>query len=304
MKSRFIFVAASGLALAAAFLIVLTTGAPATAAPPSGLVKPVVSPAIKHDVSMPLRQLVQPAQPQAPLAPDATNRLLPNKALDPKFVQGLKEQGVDLSQYIQSQQIADSVIQNQIGVPYAPNAMPPASKNFEGVNNINGVLPPDTNGTIGYDPITSKKYYMQWVNKSYAIWDVTNTPTMVVSPTNGNALWTGFGGACETSNDGDPIVLYDQLANRWLASQFALPNYPSGPYYQCIAISQSGDPTGAWYRYAFVASATKMNDYPHFGIWPDAYYMTVNQFTGGSTGEAPASSPSIDPGCSTACRRI
>lgn len=281
MKSRFVYVAALGLALVAALLVVLTNGAPATAAPDR--LQPVVTTNLKHDTSAPLKELAQRSQPQAPLSPDAINRVLPNKMLDPKFRQDLKEQGIDLPEYIQSQQIVDPIVQEQIGVPYAPSAMPPTLKNFEGVDNVNGVLPPDTVGDIGYDPATAKKYYMQWVNLAYAIWDVTNTPTVVVSSTNGNVLWTGFGGACETSNDGDPIVLFDQLANRWLASQFALPNYPSGPYYQCIAISQTADPTGAWHRYAFVASNTKMNDYPHFGVWPDAYYMTVNQFTGGSS---------------------
>ncbi|MGD9093705.1 MAG: carboxypeptidase regulatory-like domain-containing protein, partial [Anaerolineales bacterium] len=76
-----------------------------------------------------------------------------------------------------------------------------------------------------------------------------------------------------------PIVLYDHLADRWFISQFGLPNYPNGPFYQCIAVSQTGDPTGAWHRYAFVVSDTKLNDYPHFGVWPDGYYMTINQFT-------------------------
>jgi hypothetical protein len=54
-----------------------------------------------------------------------------------------------------------------------------------------------------------------------------------------------------------------------LASQFSV----SGPFYQCIAISQSADPTGPWYRYAFLISNTKMNDYPKFGVWPDGYYV-------------------------------
>ena len=71
-----------------------------------------------------------------------------------------------------------------------------------------------------------------------------------------------------------------------MMSQFALPNYPSGPFYQCIAVSQTGDPTGAWYRYAFQISATKLNDYPHFGVWPDGYYMSVNQFVGNTWGGA------------------
>jgi hypothetical protein len=107
-------------------------------------------------------------------------------------------------------------------------------------------------------------------------------------PAAGNTLWTGFGGVCSTSNDGDPIVQYDHLADRWMMSQFALPNYPSGPFYECIAVSQTGDPTGAWYRYEFQISATKMNDYPHLGVWPDGYYMSVNQFVGTTWGGAGA----------------
>jgi hypothetical protein len=171
----------------------------------------------------------------------------------------------------------------QLNVEF-PN-MPAATVNFDGVSNRNGVLPPDTQGDIGYDPATGKKYYIQWVNLSYQIWDVTNSTAIVsvLGPANGSTLWNGFGGACETTNDGDPITLFDPLAKRWLMSQFALPyGVYSGPYYQCIAISQSADPTGAWYRYEFEVHATKMNDYPKFGVWPDAYYMTVNQFQNGS----------------------
>ncbi len=164
--------------------------------------------------------------------------------------------------------------------------MPATDFNFEGVNNVNGVLPPDTNGDIGYDPATGKKYYFQWVNLSYAIWDVTtNPPTLVLGPVNGNTMWSGFGGICETHNDGDPIVLYDPLANRWMISQFAL-DFGTPDFHQCIAVSETGDPTGAWYRYDFQISTTKMNDYPHFGVWPDGYYMSINQFDAATFGWA------------------
>jgi hypothetical protein len=61
-------------------------------------------------------------------------------------------------------------------------------------------------------------------------------------------------------------------------TQFALPNYPRGPFYECIAVSQTPDPTGAWYRYEFLISNSKLNDYPKFGVWPDGYYMSINQF--------------------------
>ena len=158
-------------------------------------------------------------------------------------------------------------------------SMPGLEFNFEGLPSRNNVLPPDTNGDVG------PNHYVQWVNLSLAIWELDrdlHTATLVYGPVNGNTLWAGFGGACQTSNDGDPIVLYDHLADRWLISQFALPYYPSGPFYQCIAVSQTGDPTGAWYRYSYEweddGGHPVMNDYPHFGVWPDAYYLTVNQF--------------------------
>lgn len=145
-------------------------------------------------------------------------------------------------------------------------------QNFDGLNNVNAVLPPDTNGDVG------PNHYMQWINVSFAIY--SKTGTLLYGPAAGNTLWSGFGGPCEITNHGDPIVQYDHLADRWMVSQFALPNYPSGPFYQCIAVSQTGNPMGAWYRYAFQISATKLNDYPHFGVWPDGYYMSVNQFVG------------------------
>jgi hypothetical protein len=156
---------------------------------------------------------------------------------------------------------------------YAPN-MPNPLVNFEAIHNTYGVQPPDTEGDVG------PNHYVQWVNLGFQIWDKNGNS--LYGPANGNTLWTGFGGACQSTNDGDPIALYDSLADRWLMSQFALPNYPNGPFYQCIAISQTADPTGAWYRYAYQIPVNKMNDYPKFGVWPDAYYLTVNQFNGGT----------------------
>ena len=153
--------------------------------------------------------------------------------------------------------------------PAAGSAITPRAS-FEGIGNTAGVLPPDTNGDVG------PNHYIQWVNLSFAIFRKSDG-AVLYGPANGKTLWQGFGGPCETRNDGDPIVLYDEISDRWLMSQFALPNYPQGPYYQCIAVSTSGDPTGTWNRYAY--SFSKLNDYPKFGVWPDGYYMTMNQFT-------------------------
>src|SRR5262249_57975173 len=85
---------------------------------------------------------------------------------------------------------------------------------------------------------------------------------------------------CATTNRGDPIVLYDALADRWLLSQFAFnpgPS-PSAPFLECLAVSTGPDPTGSFHRYAFLFP--KFNDYPQLRVWPDGYYMTSNQFVG------------------------
>ena len=148
--------------------------------------------------------------------------------------------------------------------------MPSTARNFEGIDNTYNVLPPDTNGAVG------PNNYVQVVNLGFQIWDKSGNS--LYGPADINTIWSGFGGECQSENDGDPVVLYDQLADRWIISQFALgPSY-TGPYYQCVAVSQTGDPTGAWYRYAFPYSNTIMNDYPKLAVWPDGYYMSANQF--------------------------
>ncbi|HSG68353.1 MAG TPA: GEVED domain-containing protein, partial [Bacteroidales bacterium] len=117
-------------------------------------------------------------------------------------------------------------------------------------------------------------HYFQMVNLAFEIFDKNGNS--LYGPADNITLWNGFSGPWSSTNDGDPIVLYDEYADRWIASQFALPNYPSGPFYELIAVSETGDPTGAWYRYAYAFD--NMPDYPKFGVWPDGYYFTINQF--------------------------
>jgi uncharacterized repeat protein (TIGR01451 family) len=88
-------------------------------------------------------------------------------------------------------------------------------------------------------------------------------------------VWNGFSAPCGGS---DVIVLYDRAADRWFVSQFGRQNSnPPLNWYQCFAISQTPDPTGPYYRYAFLIDPDEFNDYPKFGIWPDAYYMTADR---------------------------
>jgi hypothetical protein len=229
--------------------------------------QPVVGQAVFHDQSLPLSQLAL-REAQRAIGTE-TPGLLPEEILNPRMPK------VFNSAPNGQAQVVDGALQTHA----ASGSMPAPLENFDGVNNINAVLPPDTQGDIGYDPASGRKFYVQWVNLSFEIWDVTATPTRVLGPVAGNTLWQGFGGACELTNNGDVITLYDSLAQRWLMSQFSIQQ----PFYQCIAISTTADPTGSWYRYAFLTSNDLMNDYPHFGVWPDGYYLTINQFLNKAT---------------------
>src|SRR4030095_7093065 len=91
----------------------------------------------------------------------------------------------------------------------------------------------------------------------------------------------GVSPACANTNAGDPVVLYDPLADRWLLSQFCTVANPNN--HQLIAISKTSHPAGAYYLYDFMMPNNKFNDYPKFGVWTDAYYMTDNQFNQAGT---------------------
>ncbi len=140
---------------------------------------------------------------------------------------------------------------------------------FQGIS-YTGLIPPDPNGDVG------PNHYVQSVNSSFAVWNKTGT--LLYGPAANSTIFTGFGGACENATDFDPIILYDNLADRWVITYVV-----SGPpYYQCIAVSQTSNPTGSWYRYAYNWITNKFNDYPKLGVWPDGYYLSVNHFGGGS----------------------
>ncbi len=163
-------------------------------------------------------------------------------------------------------QISDPVRQAGFGPgPAQPLALTPLL-NFAGVNNLDGLYPPDTTGDVG------KNNYVQWVNGHFQIFNKSGVS--LYGPVPGNTLWSGFGGPCQTTNDGDIQVLYDLLADRWVMAQFAV----EVPYGECVAVSTTPDPTGSYYRYFFQLSTTVFYDYPKLGLWPDGYYLTDNRF--------------------------
>ena len=210
---------------------------------------PAIRPAARQDTSAPLAKLPQ-------LPPQAVGAVLGRKMLPYR----VGSEGP----------VGDEALQDSEAPSGEPSA-PAVLGSFEGIANVNSVLPPDPTGDV------SPYHYVQMVNLSFAVY--SRSGALLYGPAATNTLWQGFGGPCETTNDGDPIVLYDHLADRWILTQFALPNFPSGPFYECIAVSQTGNPLGAYHRYQFLISNTKLDDYPKFGVWPDGYYMSVNQFT-------------------------
>jgi hypothetical protein len=157
-----------------------------------------------------------------------------------------------------------------------PEEFTSASPDFDGIG-YTALVPPDTNGDVG------PRNYIQMVNSRFEIFNKQGVS--LAGPSNISSLWSaaGFPGPCATRNDGDPVVVYDNLADRWLMSQFANPTgFSTPPTHECIAVSQTGNPvTGGWFLYDFTFNFA--HDYPKIGVWPDGYYMSSQRgFSGGS----------------------
>jgi hypothetical protein len=215
---------------------------------------PIVSKAIHHDLSPPLRTL------KPVVVPVSGPQLTPDAGEGHQFAGGVGG--------------PDAAVQSAPGATQTPSPV----ANFEGVAVGQGGnwAPPDPNGTVG------PNNYFEIVNDGIAIF--SKTGSIVYGPVPTNTLWSGFGGGCQTNNDGDGTVSYDQFASRWIVSQFSV---SSTPYLQCVAVSQTSDPTGAYYRYAFSYGNTDFNDYPKLGVWPDAYYTTYNIYANGENYTGP-----------------
>ncbi len=149
-------------------------------------------------------------------------------------------------------------------------------------------IPPDTTMAVGPNHIVA------WVNSHLVIYDKAGTVLLPGSGfITGNTLWAGFGGVCETTNRGDPIVQYDRIADRWVFSQFAFSTSsgnPVTPYRQCFAVSTGPNPAGPYNRYSYSFDTAgpggnpAFNDYGKIGIWNDGYYVSYNAFGGSPAG--------------------
>lgn len=155
--------------------------------------------------------------------------------------------------------------------------------NFEGISNFDNaalfgamVNPPDPVGDVGPD------HYVEMTNLSFAVYDKVGN--VLLGPAPIGRLWTKFPVPDCRELSGDPIVLYDQLADRWILTQFTTGGFDGvSPFYNCVAISKTGDPTGQYYRYAFITQPDPdggffFPDYPKYGVWTDTYVLTTRDF--------------------------
>jgi PKD repeat protein len=136
--------------------------------------------------------------------------------------------------------------------------------NFDG--QTSPYYPPDANGTAG------PNHFMQTINTVYAIYNKSGA--LVAGPTAMNLLFGSVPGA--TCNDGDPVVLYDDQADRWVAIEFSLCGSND---YMLVAVSTTNNPTGTWYQYSF--DVDDVPDYEKVGVWRDGYYMGTNTSNSG-----------------------
>ncbi len=232
MKLRSAFLAGAALVLGCCLLV------PAEAA--QVLSDPIVRYDSRHDTSLPLRDLARIARPRAP------RREMPEPGHRFQLPAGPAGEDTVLQQF------------------YLPTVHTTKLLAFDAAReDQQNAQVPDTNGAVG------STQFVEITNFDYAVYDKSGN--VVLAPTNTTTIFQGFGGNCENTDPGDPVVIWDKIANRWLVSYF---NYESN-LTLCIAVSTSADATGTYNRYQYVYGGI-LPDYPKYAVWPDAYYGTSN----------------------------
>jgi hypothetical protein len=259
------------MSLLAIIVLVSSFGAvqaapPATAQVQQVSAEPRFSSAVAFDVSPALRDLAVTAKQATPSA--QAKRL---REIRPDRGPVYKDKGYS----------GDDAL--QAGVRrQAPEklAIPAPLANFEGLSNLDNfntfgfrVNPPDPVGDVG------PNHYVEMINLVFGVYDKQGN--LLLGPVDTGTLWAGFAVEDCTDPSGDPIVLYDQFTDRWFLTQFTTRGAPF--YYDCVAVSQTGDPTGAYYRYAFATQEDAdglyyFPDYPKYGIWRDSLILTTRDF--------------------------
>jgi hypothetical protein len=254
-------------------VVALTPTGSVQAGPPSTQFRPTFTAAAAFDVSRPLRDLAR--QPRATaVAPEIRTERGPAVA----------DRGYSGDLALQTDIVSRDPAAVAGGSAAGRTSRPtvgPTLQNFEGMSNNDNfaifggrVNPPDPVGDVG------PRHYVEMVNLVFAVFDKAGT--RLVGPVDTGTLWAGFEIDECTEPSGDPIVIHDQFADRWILTQFTtrgldFPNEPLNLFYNCVAISTSPDPTGTYYRYAF-STGFNFPDYPKYGVWDDSYLITTREF--------------------------
>jgi len=248
-----------GLLLALLGFSVYSTSSALAATPNQGHGQPIVGTSYYHDVSPALRDVQQGWPLVFKERHEANeNPKIPNNHVDSP----------------------DTVVQdkNVSALALLAPSIPAPILQFAGIP-FPGVAcncaPPDTNGSVG------TTQYVQIVNEGYQVFDKA-TGNSILGPNSIESLWSGFGGACQTGGSGDPTVVFDKIARRWVITEFATATGNIPITDECIAVSTSDDATGTYNRYGFHLS-NQFIDYPKLGVWPDAYYLSINLFNSSGT---------------------
>jgi hypothetical protein len=217
----------------------------ATAEPPKAIFRGAFK-AVKMDVSPPLRDM----------APGAVSTF---------EEEGDKERAFpDAGPFNVGPREVDTAVQSSVGTGRAFE-IPGPNVSFDAFSALCGCQPPDSDGDVG------PNHYVVMVNLHFAIYNKAGA--LLFGPVANNTLWSGFGGACQTQNAGDPIVLHDQMANRWIFTQFT----SAAPFLNCLAVSTTADPMGPYTRYALPVPTNVLPDYPKWGVWPNAYFLSTRE---------------------------
>jgi hypothetical protein len=246
---------------AATFVAALVAGGvlAAQAAAQSGLapLAPQVSTAAAFDVSAPLRTM-QPIDRPDGFAPVV-------KPTRPGGPVG------------ETSHEADGALQT--GASAETGSLPSPAFTFEGPSNQDNfntfgfrVNPPDPVGDVG------QHHYVAMVNLVFSIY--SKNGTLLGGPFDTGTLWQDFPIEDCTDPSGDPIVVYDEISNRWYLTQFTtrFTDVPENDrFYNCVAVSTTSDPLGSYYRYAF-PTGNFFPDYPKYGVWPNSLTITTREF--------------------------
>src|SRR5438034_4918879 len=245
------------LVMAAAALVFLAASPPAAAQPTARTqpLTPKFLTPVAFDILPALRSLPPAARP---LVFD------PNKIIEVRPERGPEGPEIQSKGYS-----GDGALQLLSPAPTIPAPL----ITFEGLSNQDNfnlygfrVNPPDSDGEVG------PNHYVELINLELGVFDKQGN--LLLGPIAIGTVWSGFAIPDCTDPSGDPVVLYDQLEDRWLLSQFTT----RGPtFYNCVAISQTGDPTGAYFRYAF-STGVNFPDYPKYGLWRNMYIITTREF--------------------------